>query len=119
MRPIHAMPGWLWLLLMGPTTQYSTLLKHVELTNDWGVVGEVLRFRQLEHHLSDLCLQIAHHEAELKGVSQAQATAKGCLELTHIDYFTADLHVLSTPNSQGGGRTNNRHHQQWRGMEPF
>jgi hypothetical protein len=35
------------------------------------VVGEVLWFRQLEHHLSDLRLQIAHHEAEFKGVLQA------------------------------------------------
>jgi hypothetical protein len=33
------------------------------------VVGEVLRFQQLEHHLSDLRLQIAHHEAEFRGVS--------------------------------------------------
>jgi hypothetical protein len=32
------------------------LLKHVEVTNDWGMVGEVLRFRQLKHHLSDLRL---------------------------------------------------------------
>jgi hypothetical protein len=44
MGPIHAMPGWLWLLLMGPATQYSMLLKHIEVTNDWGVVREVLRF---------------------------------------------------------------------------
>jgi hypothetical protein len=42
MGPIHAMLGWLWLLLTGPTTHYSTLLKHVKVTNDWGVVGEVL-----------------------------------------------------------------------------
>jgi hypothetical protein len=119
MGPVHAMPGWLWSLLMGPAAQYSTLLKHVEVTNDWGVVGEVLRFRQLEHHLSDLRLQIAHHKAEFKGVLQAQATAKGHLELAHIDYFVADLRVLSAPDSRGGGRPNQRHHQQWRGMEPF
>jgi hypothetical protein len=42
MGPIHAMPKWLWLLLTGPTAQYGTLLKHVEVTNDWGVIGEVL-----------------------------------------------------------------------------
>jgi hypothetical protein len=29
---------------MGPATQYSMLLKHIEVTNDWGVVREVLRF---------------------------------------------------------------------------
>jgi hypothetical protein len=42
MGPIHAMPGWLWSLLTGPAAHYGTLLKHVEVTNDWGVVGEVL-----------------------------------------------------------------------------
>jgi hypothetical protein len=56
MGPVHAMPGWLWLLLTGPAAHYGTLLKHVEVTNDWGVVGEVLQFRQLKHHLLDLRL---------------------------------------------------------------
>jgi hypothetical protein len=40
--PIHAMPGWLWSLLTGPAAHYGTLLKHVKVTNDWGMVGEVL-----------------------------------------------------------------------------
>jgi hypothetical protein len=118
-RPVHAMPGWLWSLLTGPAAHYGTLLKHVEVTNDWGVVGEVLRFQQLEHHLSDLRLRIAHHEAEFKGVSQAQAMVKGCLELTHIDYYASDLCVLSSLESRGGARANQRHHRQWCGMEPF
>jgi hypothetical protein len=104
------MLGWLWALLTGPTAQYGMLLKHIEVTNDWGVVGEVLQFQQLKHHLSDLHLQITHYEAELKGVSQAQATAKGCLELTHINYYAADLRVLSAPDSQGEGWPTNRHH---------
>jgi hypothetical protein len=95
------------------------LLKHVEVTNDWGVVREVLRFQQLKHHLSDLRLRIAHHEAEFKGVLQAQAVAKGHLELAHIDYYASDLRVLSIPESRGGPRANQRHHRQWRGMEPF
>jgi hypothetical protein len=119
MGPIHAMPGWLWSLLTGPAAHYGTLLKHVEVTNDWGVVREVLRFRQLEHHLSDLRLRIAHHKAEFKGVSQAQAVAKECLELTHIDYYASDLHVLSAPESRGGARANQHYHRQWRSMEPF
>jgi hypothetical protein len=40
--PVHAMPGWLWSLLTGPAAHYGTLLKHVEVTNNWGMVGEVL-----------------------------------------------------------------------------
>jgi hypothetical protein len=116
--PVHAMPGWLWSLLTGPATHYGTLLKHVEVTNNWGMVGEVLQFRQLEHHLSDLRLQIAHHEAEFRGVLQAQAVAKGHLELTHIDYYASDLHVLSS-KPRGAACANQRNHRQWRGMDPF
>jgi hypothetical protein len=118
MGPIHTMPGWLWLLLTGPATHYGMLLKHVKVTNDWGVVGEVLRFRQLEHHLSDLCLRIAHHEAEFRGVSQAQAASKGRLELTHINYYASDLHVLSS-EPRGAAWGNQRQHRQWQGMNPF
>jgi hypothetical protein len=105
--PIHAMPRWLWSLLMGPAAHYGMLLKHVEVTNDWGLVGEVLQFRQLEHHLSDLRLQIAHHEAEFRGVSQAQATSKGRLELAHIDFYAVDLCILST-EPRGAARPNQR-----------
>jgi hypothetical protein len=64
MGPIHSLPGWLWSLLTGLAAHYRMLLKHVEVTNDWGVVGEVLRFQQLEHHLSDLRLRITHLEAK-------------------------------------------------------
>jgi hypothetical protein len=79
------------------------LLKHVEAINNWGLVEEVLRFWQLEHHLSNLRLQIAHLEAEFRGVSQAQAISKGRLELAHLNYYAADLRMLSTPKSCGGG----------------
>jgi hypothetical protein len=44
MGPIHALPGWLWSLLTEPATHYGTLLKHIKVTNDWRVVGKVLRF---------------------------------------------------------------------------
>jgi hypothetical protein len=64
MGPIHTLPSWLLSLLIGPATHYGMLLKHIEAVNDWGVVSEVLQFQQLEHHLSDLHLQIAHLEAE-------------------------------------------------------
>jgi hypothetical protein len=56
MGPIHSLPGWLWSLLTRPAAHYGTLLKHIEITTDWGLVREVLRFRQLEHHLCDLHL---------------------------------------------------------------
>jgi hypothetical protein len=106
--PIHSLPGWLWSLLTRPAAHYGMLLKHIKVTNNWGVVGEVLQFRQLEHHLSDLHLRITHLEAEMRGVSQAQSASKGRLELTHIDFFASDLRVLSSPKSRigGGGRNN-------------
>jgi hypothetical protein len=119
MGPVHSLPGWLWSLLTGPAAHYGTLLKHVKVITDWGVVGEVLRFRQLEHHLCDLHLQIAHLEAEARGVSQAQSAAKGRLELTHLDYFTSDLRVLSGLEGQGGRNNQGQHGKQWCGMDPF
>jgi hypothetical protein len=119
MGPVHTLPNWLLSLLIGPAAHYSTLLKHVKAINNWGLVGEVLQFQQLEHHLLDLRLRIAHLEAKFQGVSQAQATSKGQLELGHLDYYAADLHILSAPKSHGGGRNNCNHLRQWRGIEPF
>jgi hypothetical protein len=53
---VHSMPRWLWVILTGPAAHYNMLLKHVEVTGDWGVVREVLWFQQLEHHLLDIRL---------------------------------------------------------------
>jgi hypothetical protein len=103
MGPVHTLPNWLLSLLIGPATHYGTLLKHVEAINNWGLVGKVLWFWQLEHYLLDLCLQIAHLEAKFQGVSQAQAASKGQLELAHLDYYAANLCVLSASESHGGG----------------
>jgi hypothetical protein len=64
MGPVHSLPEWLWLLLTGPAAHYAMLLKHIKVTNDWGVVSKVLRFHQLEHYLCDLHLWVAHLKAE-------------------------------------------------------
>jgi hypothetical protein len=66
----------------------------------------------------DLHLRIAHHKAEFRGVSQAQAVVKGRLELTHIDYYASDLRVLSS-KPRGAARANQHHHRQWWGTDPF
>jgi hypothetical protein len=68
MGPVHSLPHWLLAILTESAAHYGTLLKHIEATNNWGVVGEVLCFQQLKHHLSNLCLRIAHLEAEFQGV---------------------------------------------------
>jgi hypothetical protein len=96
MGPVHMLPYWLLAILTGPATHYGMLLKHIEVTNNWGVVGEVLCFQQLEHHLSNLCLQITHLKAEFQRVSQAQTASKGQLELAHLAYHTSDFRILST-----------------------
>jgi hypothetical protein len=44
--------------------------------------------------------------------------AKGRLELAHIDYYAADLRVLSA-EPQGAAWANQHNHWQWRGMDPF
>jgi hypothetical protein len=44
MGPVHSLPQWLLALLTEPATHYGMLLKHIEATNNWGVVGEVLHF---------------------------------------------------------------------------
>jgi hypothetical protein len=94
--PVHSLPHWLLAILTRPATHYGTLLKQVEAINNWGVMGEVLQFQQLKHYTSDLCLRIAHLEAELRGVMQAQSTYKRRLELAHLKRPVANLHVLST-----------------------
>jgi hypothetical protein len=95
------------------------LLKHIKALNDWRVVSKVLWFWQLKHHLLDLRLWVAHLKAESQGVSQAQSTSKGRLELAHLEYFASNLRILSTTEPHRGGRDSHRPQRQWQGMDLF
>jgi hypothetical protein len=63
--PVSALKPWLLDLLRGPAVHFRMLLKYVETHDNWGMVGEVLWYRQFKHHSSNLCLCIDHLDTEL------------------------------------------------------
>jgi hypothetical protein len=93
---ISVLKPWLLELLKGPAVHFRMLLKYVKTHERWGMVGEVLWYRQLKHHSSDLHLHIEHLDAKLQGVRQAQMTSWGCLEMAHLERSAYDLQALTT-----------------------
>jgi hypothetical protein len=89
--PVSSLKPWILELLKRPAVYFGTLFKHVETHKSWGVVGEVLRYRQLRFHTSDLCLYIEHLDAKLHGVCQAQMASQGCLEMAHLKWSIYEL----------------------------
>jgi hypothetical protein len=88
---ISALKPWLLELLKGPAVHFRMLLKYVETHDSWGMVREVLWYRQLEHHSSNLHLYIEHLDTELRGVHQVQMASQGQPKMAHLEQTTYDL----------------------------
>jgi hypothetical protein len=108
--PVYPLPTWAIELLTGPAASYGVLLKDLEQNHPWGLVAEVMRYREYEHQRNDLRARISLFETELRGLSQAQMASGSRLELTRLDQRVSDLQVIT---SEPGRKT--KTNRGWRG----
>jgi len=94
--PIYPLPAWTIELLTGPAASYGVLLKDAEQNHEWGLIAEVMRYREYEHQCNDLRACISLFETKLRGVSQAQATSGGRLELVQLDQRVSELRTITS-----------------------
>jgi hypothetical protein len=107
--PIYPLPAWMIELLTGPVASYR-LLKDVEQNHPWGLIAEVMRYRELEHQRNDLRARISLFESELCGVSQAQNASGSRLELVRLDQRVSKLRTITC---EPGRKT--KSNRGWRG----
>jgi hypothetical protein len=66
--PPEPLPNWYRAALMGTSAQFHSLREATAATDDWGVLADVLRHRELGDTLTDLYLL----EAQTQGTNEAQ-----------------------------------------------
>src|SRR5712672_1372483 len=92
--PILPMQPWLLELLTGPTNNFNTLYKEAQRRVNWETLGELQRFRELEHSIIDTQCRIDFLQAQVRGARQAQNASQGRLEATRLDRTVGNLRTL-------------------------
>ena len=104
--PAEPMPYWFRDLLTGPSTLFLTLRDAIADLDDWGILADVLRFRNLDKQVSKAHLDIAILEAKLEGLRLARSLAQSRLEASQAHNQVGHLKNFSpghTVNIARGG----------------
>ena len=96
--PAPPMPAWFRRLLVGPTTDFVTLLRTSEEQLDWGLSREITRYRDLDKEAHALSSDIEVKHAELNVLHQARDASEACLTLARA---FEKVEVLSNLHRQG------------------
>jgi predicted ribosome quality control (RQC) complex YloA/Tae2 family protein len=92
------MPAWFRRLLVGPTTDFVTLLCTSEEQLDWGLSREIMRYRDLDKEAHALSSDIEVKHAELNALHQARDASEARLTLARA---FEKVEVLSNLHRQG------------------
>ena len=96
--PVPPMPTWFRRLLVGPTTDFVTLLHTSEEQLDWGLSREITRYRDLDKEAHALSSDIEVKHAELNALHQARDASEARLTLARA---FEKVEVLSNLHRQG------------------
>jgi hypothetical protein len=105
MRPLEPMPLWFRQLLSGPGTLFAQLRVEAADLDDWGILADIVRFRQHDDELGSLYARIDHLQNALDATKYARGLAQSRLEAAQVhkrlDYLEghAGGHPLSRPRS--------------------
>ena len=105
MRPLEPMPLWFRQLLSGPGALFSQLRVEATDLDDWGILADIVRFRQHDDELGSLYARIDHLQNALDATKYARGLAQSRLEAAQVhkrlDYLEghAGGHPLSRPRS--------------------
>ena len=96
--PAPPMPAWFRRLLVGPTTNFVTLLHTSEEQLDWGLSREITRYRDLDKEAHALAADVEVKHAELNALHQARDASEARLTLARA---FEKVEVLSNLHRQG------------------
>jgi hypothetical protein len=97
--PTPPMPAWFCRLLVGPTSDFVTLLRTSEEQLDWGLSHEITRYHDLDKEAHALSADIKVKHAELNALHQARDASEACLTLARA---FEKVKVLTNLHRQGG-----------------
>jgi hypothetical protein len=96
--PAPPMPAWFRRLLVGPTSDFVTLLRTSEEQLDWGLSREITHYRDLDKEAHALSSNIEVKHAELNVLHQVRDASEACLTLARA---FEKVEVLTNLHRQG------------------
>ena len=106
-------PSWLLEMLKGSGALFARLANEVKRDGDWGLLAEIIRFRELEHHKVDIATRLDLLHAEQRGLRQAQDLCLSRLKQARLDQRTSALRTV-TPGVNRRRFHPSRLRQHWR-----
>ena len=88
-------PSWLLEMLKGNGALFTRLADEVKHDGDWGLLAEIIRFHELEHHKVNIAARLDLLYAEQRGLRQAQDLCLSRLEQARLDQRTSALHTVT------------------------
>ena len=82
--PAEPLPHWIHKTLQGPAPGYTALLDAVKAMDNWGLEGDVMRFRSLDEQVIAYKAQLDHTHGELKSTIIARDQCQGRLECARL-----------------------------------
>jgi hypothetical protein len=98
-KPYEPLPCWLRSALVGSQANFHTLRSKVADLDNWHLLAEVCRFRELTEHIRDTRERIEVMEAELRGMGEARDLCEGRLESARLhDKIEGVRNLVSRPS---------------------
>ena len=91
-------PNWLLEMLKGSGALFARLADEIKRDGDWGLLAEAIRFRELEHHKTDVAARLDLLHAGQRGLRQAQDLCLSRLEQAQLDQRASALCTISPHN---------------------
>lgn len=94
-HPYSPIPAWFRQLLAGPSVLFDQLRDAAADLDDWGVLADILRFRQQDDKLGQLYAIIEQRQAELDGLKLARSITQSRLEAAQVHLQLGELEGLN------------------------
>jgi hypothetical protein len=107
--PSEPMPSWFHQLLIGNSAKYNTLRDAIANLDDWGILADVARYRQLEDDIASAYAEMELVHTHIDALRQARQLAQARLEACQVHKQVGHLETLAmghpSQRTCGGWRT--------------
>ena len=102
-EPAMPLPFWYMHLLNGPSTKFAALRKATAAEDDWGLLGEILRYRELNDHIILRQNQLHILEQEIEALQENHEMSQFRLEGARAHRRVSHLQRMSVQEHGGKG----------------
>jgi hypothetical protein len=97
--PIEPMPAWFRRTLTGPEPGFQTMRQHIATLDNWGLLAEVTRYREIQSDLSSRLHRSEELQAEIDSLRHARDQSEGRLTAAEAHKHATQFEFVSGPHA--------------------